>query len=554
MATMRDRRILVLVTLVAVAALAVMGVWAVVIGSPGGGGGDAQPFAPRYVEEAETAGVAHAYTGDFEFFVGGGVAAFDCNSDGLLDLYLAGGSGPASLFVNRSSAGGELSFERRAAAQTDLSSVTGAYPLDIDSDGIADLVVLRRGANQLLRGLGDCTFEPANDRWSFDGGNDWSTAFSARWEIGNEWPTIAIGNYLSSTDLNALACADNQLFAPDAAGAAFAPPVALSPGWCTLSMLFTDWDRSGRRDLRVSNDRHYYSETGDGAEQLWRMESGTAPRQYTEADGWRRLRLWGMGIASHDVTGDGYPDYFLTSQADNKLQVLAEGPALPRYEDVALRRGAIATRPYTGDTSLPSTAWHDQFEDVNSDGLIDLFIAKGNVEAMPDYATHDPNNLMLGQPDGTFREAAVEAGIVDFARARGAALVDLNLDGMLDLVVVNRIENVRLYRNLGTGTADQPGRLGTWLQVRPQQQGANRDAVGAWIEVRAGDRTQLRELTVGGGHVSGSLGPVHFGLGTTARAEVRVTWPDGEIGPWHTVSADQRVLVERGAPAPVPLP
>ncbi len=284
------------------------------------------------------------------------------------------------------------------------------------------------------------------------------------------------------------------------------------------------------------------------------MEQGADPRLYSEADGWRRLRVWGMGIASHDVTGDGYPDYFLTSQADNKLQVLAEGPGRPTYEDIALSRGALAYRPYEGDTKLPSTAWHDQFEDVNNDSIIDLFIAKGNIEAMPDYAMRDPSNLLIGQPDGTFVEGAPDAGIVDFARARGAALVDLNLDGMLDLVVVNRVENVRLYRNVGTGSAAQPGRLGTWLQVKAQQAGANRDAIGGWIEVRAAGKTQLRELTVGGGHVSGQLGPIHFGLGTTAGAEVRVTWPDGEVGPWQSVSANQRVLVERGASAPVPLP
>ena len=84
-------------------------------------------------------------------------------------------------------------------------------------------------------------------------------------------------------------------------------------------MLFSDWDHSGRRDLRVSNDRHYYR---TGQEQLWRIEPGEPPTEYTEADGWRPLQIWGMGIASQDVTGDGLPEVFLTSQADNKLQTL----------------------------------------------------------------------------------------------------------------------------------------------------------------------------------------------------------------------------------------
>ena len=80
------------------------------------------------------------------------------------------------------------------------------------------------------------------------------------------------------------------------------------------------------------------------------------------------------------------PDYYLTSQGDNKLQVLADGSAQPNYEDMALELGATAHRPYEGDTVKPSTAWHAEFQDVNNDTLMDLFVAKGNVEAMPEYA------------------------------------------------------------------------------------------------------------------------------------------------------------------------
>ena len=98
---------------------------------------------------------------------------------------------------------------------------------------------------------------------------------------------------------------------------------------------------------------------------------------------------------------------------------------------------------------LPSTAWHPEFEDVNNDGFVDLFVSKGNVEAQSGYATRDPSNLLIGQADGTFVEGAEAAGIVGFDRARGAALVDLNLDGMLDLVVVNRRVSVTVWRNVG---------------------------------------------------------------------------------------------------------
>ena len=253
-----------------------------------------------------------------------------------------------------------------------------------------------------------------------------------------------------------------------------------------------------------------------------------------------------MGIASQDLTGDGYPEVYLTSQGDNKLQTLAEGPARPMYDDIALDRGVTATRPFTGGEALPSTAWHAEFQDVNNDGYMDLFVAKGNVEAQPDFAARDPSNLLLGRADGRFIEAAEEAGVLTFARGRGAALVDLNLDGLLDLVEVVRRENVKVWRNVGSGTAAAPAPMGNWLGLRLVDPGSsNRDAIGAWVAVRTADRTIEREVTVGGGHAGGQLGSVHFGLGAAEAAEVRVTWPDGEVGPWVPVAANQFLNVNR---------
>jgi hypothetical protein len=510
---------------------------------------------PRFVELAAAAGVDHVYDGEFEFYVGGGVAVFDCNEDGRPDLYFAGGTNPATLYRNESPVGGALRFAAVPDPVTDRTDVTGAYPLDIDGDGRTDLAVLRRGENELLRGLGDCRFERANEAWSFDGGDAWTTAFSAKWEGAAPLPTLAFGNYLdqAATDSNHL-CLDNALVRPDAAGARYAAPIPLTPAWCPLSMLFSDWDRSGRSDLRISNDRHYYSNYSAGQEQLWRVAGGEPPRLYTKEEGWANVNVWGMGIASYDVTGDGYPDYFLTSQSDNKLQTLADGPAEPRYRDIALERGVSASRPYTGDTALPSTAWHAEFQDVNNDGHIDLFVAKGNIEAVPDYAAKDPSNLLIGQPDGTFKEGAEAAGILSFARGRGAALADLNLDGLLDLVEVNRRENVRVWRNVGSGDAEHPAAMGDWLALQLEQSGPNRDAIGSWIEVKAGERTMRREVTVGGGHVGGQLGWVHFGLGAADAAQVRVQWPDGEQGPWLDVAANQFAVIERGASEVRPWP
>ncbi len=501
---------------------------------------------PRFVEETSASGIRHVYDGDFRFYVGGGVATFDCDDDGRPDLYLAGGEEPAALFHNDSSVGGELRFSEVPDAATDLTEVTGAYPIDIDADGNLDLAVLRVGENVLLRGLGGCRFERANETWAFDGGKAWTDAFSATWEDPTALPTLAFGNYLDvkADKQNARGCTDSAMYRPAADGAGYRPPITLAPGLCTLSILFADWNHTGRHDLRMANDRHYYT---DGQEQLWRVDGGEAPRPYTLEEGWQPLQIWGMGIATYDVTGDGLPEVFITSQGDNRLQTLTDGPERPTYGDIAIRRGVTAHRPFMGDPLLPSTAWHPEFADVNNDGVIDLFISKGNVDAQADHAAEDPSNLLLGNTDGTFTESAREAGIVSFGRGRGAALADFNLDGMLDLVEVNRGENVRLWRNVGSGDKANPEPMGNWAALRLHQPGSNRDAVGAWLEMRTDAGTVSRQLTIGGGHASGQLGWVHLGLGDADQVDVRVEWPDGETGPWVTVDANQFALLARGA-------
>ena len=499
---------------------------------------------PRFAEETVPSGVRHVYDGDFEFYVGGGVAVLDCDDDRRPDIYLAGGARPARLYHNDSQGGQALRFSQVSDPATDLTAVTGAYPLDIDADGLLDLAVLRVGEDVLLRGLGECRFERANEEWNFDGGSSWSVGFSATWEASATLPTLAVGNYLQVPEAGTgqRRCDTSALYRPtDAHG--YGPPTELAPGLCSLSVLFSDWNATGRHDLRLANDRHYYRE---GGEQLWRISEGEPPRLYTAADGWRDLSIWGMGIASRDVTGDGLPEVVLSSQADNKLQTLATGPDEPAYEDIAIRRGTTAHRPFMGDATLPSTAWHPEFADVNNDGRADLFLSKGNVQDQGGFAADDPSNLLLHNVDGTFTESAREAGIVSLGRGRGAALADFNLDGLLDLVEVNRGENVRVWRNVGSGTESDPAAMGSWIGVRLTQPGGNRDAIGSWIEVRTRSGTDRVQLTVGGGHAGGQLGWTHFGLGEEESAKVRVRWPDGETGPWLRVDANRFALLERG--------
>jgi hypothetical protein len=496
---------------------------------------------PTLVEETSSSGVDHVYDGDYDFYVGGGVAVFDCDADLKPELYIAGGTQPAALYRNLSPVGGELIFSPEPSPVTALDRVTGAYPLDIDSDGHLDLAVLRHGGNVVLRGLGDCEFENATETWGVVPGEEWTTAFSATWGDDAEFPTLAFGNYREVIEGGHGDCEDNFLHEPVGTGYG-GQRTALSPGWCTLSALFSDWSRQGRADLRFTNDRHYYV---DGEEQLWDM-SGDRPRLYGREDGWRHMQIWGMGIASQDLTGDALPEVYLTSQGDNKLQRLAGDAGQPDYEDIALEAGVTAHRPFTGDEAKPSTAWHAEFDDVNNDGFVDLFVTKGNVEAQVEFAAEDPNNLLLGQPDQTFIEGAADAGFLDVDRSRGGAVADLNLDGLLDIVVVERREPTRLWRN--TGPADFQGH---WVQVDLGQEGPNRDGVGAWIETRFGRTNLIKEVTVGGGHAGGQMGWTHFGLGESGSAEIRVTWPDGEVGEWIDVEADRFVTLHRDRQEPV---
>ena len=464
---------------------------------------------------------SHLYTGGWEHFVGGGVAVLDCNDDGLPDLYAAGGEAPARLMINR----GDFRFESGVAGA--VTGVTGAYPLDIDGDGRLDLFVLRAGANLALRGTGDCGFEDATALWGIPQQDDWSTAFTAWWEPGADWPTLAIGNYVDRADPDGPfeACDDNLILHPGPEGYR---AERLTPGFCPLSILAAR-DARGRMALRLSNDRHYYV-TG-GYEQMWDI----AERRFLgEADGWPQVALWGMGIASRDLDGDGRDEVMLTSMGDQVLQ-LAQADGSYRAAPFAI--GTYAQRPHTGGDGRPSTGWHAEFADVDNNTLPDIFIAKGNVDQMPGMATRDPNNLLMQQPDGTFSEAAETAGIATMARSRGAALADFDGDGRVDLVVVNRRAPMELYRNVTDAT-------GNWLRLSLRQDGGNRFAIGARVTVEAGDKRQSLQQLVGGGHAGGQALPLHVGLGAAEVAEVTVLWPDGTTS-IHRLEAGQNHVISR---------
>ena len=508
---------------------------------------------PHMKEVAAAAGLSHSYDGPWEFFVGGGVASFDCNGDRMPELFMAGGTSPANLFINQSETGGALKFTKAKSplSARDSKNVLGAYPINIDNDDHTDLVVLRLGENVVLKGGPDCTFTKANRLFGLDGGSAWSTGFAATWEKDAKYPTLAFGNYVDRTAPGSPwgTCEPNILSRPQGQNAVptYDAPIELQPGYCSLSMLFTDWNKSGTPALRITNDRQYYR---GGQEQLWRIPMRGAPRQYSRSQGWKPLRIWGMGIAEADLNEDGLPEYALSSMGDTMLQMLDPESELdrPTYRDAAFDRRMTAHRPYTGTDLKPSTGWHTQFADLNNDTRLDLFIAKGNVEAMPDFAAYDPDNLLMGGADKKFHEKGFEAGIALNTRGRGAAVVDLNADGMLDLVVVNRKGPASLFRNLGAKTGWGNRAMGNWVAIELKNGRINPSAVGAKVTVKTGNVTQSRRVQIGGGHASGQTGFIHFGLGVAERAKIRVQWPNGDWSHEYRVFANNFVQVTKDKP------
>ena len=132
-------------------------------------------------------------------------------------------------------------------------------------------------------------------------------------------------------------------------------------------------------------------------------------------------------------------------------------------------------------------------------------------------------------------------------RSRGASLVDLNADGRLDVVVVNRRAPLEVHENVTEGT-------GNWLEIDLRQSGVNTRMTGSWIEVRGPDRTWVREMTIGGGHAGGQAGFQHFGLGDLDAVDVRIVAPGGGASAWTRVAGNQRLLAIRaGETEPVPV-
>ncbi len=310
------------------------------------------PPIPHFVAEGAASGIDHVYSGDFDYYVGGGVAAFDCNGDGRPELYFAGGSGPAALYLNESAVGGALRFTAKPDPQTDLDAVTGAYPIDIDGDGITDLAVLRVGGNVLLRGLGDCRFEDANEAVGVRRRRRLVDGVLGHVGAGRELADARdreLPGPVPAARLRAAICFDNALYRPGArcrrvrgadtthAGLVRAVDAVLRAGTAPVEPI------SASATTGTTTPRTPAARNSCGESQPGRHRAST--RRPTAGS---HCEIWGMGIGSYDVNGDGYPDYL----PDQPGRQQAPGPGkpgngitdLPRHRAVDGRHGHSTVR------------------------------------------------------------------------------------------------------------------------------------------------------------------------------------------------------------------
>ncbi len=516
--------------------------------------------APVFNERAAASGLDHRFDADGDFVVGGGAAAFDCDGDGDLDVAVAGGLAPMAVFENRTSPGAAPRFTEVPAGLAELGDrtrrVTGVYAIDLDNDRAVDLVATRFGENLILRNRGGCAFEEVSRDWGLTATGTWTTAFAAAWIGDARYPTLLFANYVRrDRPLEKRGnCEPSVIVRPRAGtgGPRYGAPEPVLPSSCALSIRQVDWcgpiaagsaaGSVAATDFWIANDRQYADP--DSEEQLLSVGPDSA-RLYTRADGWAAHRIWGMGVAAADVDGDGRVEVAVTNMAENQFFVLAEPETgRPAFANAAWQRGAAAQRPYTGGDTRPSTSWHSAFEDLNNDGRLDLLIVKGNVAAMPQFAAFDPDSLLLGRGDGRFVEAGAEAGIALDRIGRGGAVFDADGDGCLDILVVNRNGPLSFFH---ADCAALPPAIDLVLE----QDDANRDAVGARIEITAAGQRLDRSIAIGGGHGGSSLAPFHIGAPEAGSAQVRVRWPDGSLSGPVPFSAGEVYRWRRGDPAPV---
>jgi len=555
------------------------------IGIPGTAAFANPSSIPLFREAAEEVGLKfHHFTGTMgQYFMpeimGAGVALFDYDNDGDLDVYLVQGTmlDPSEdprkakfppppgwkpgnrLFRNLLSETGKLEFVdvTEKAGVGHVGYGMGVAVGDYDNDGFQDLYVTNFGHNVLYHNNGDGTFTDVTVQAGVDDPR-WST--SAAWVDYDRDGRLDlfVANYLDFTVKGNKQCYAStgerdyctpKMYQPvparlfhnrgdgtfedvtESAGIG----AAIGPG---LGVVCADFNSDGWPDIYVANDgaaAHLWINQRNGTFKEQGLLSGTA----YNAEGAPQA---GMGVAAGDFDNDGDEDIFKTNLT-NEGGNLYVNDGRANFYDASAEFGLLQpTVPYTGF----GTEWFD----YDNDGYLDLFIANGAVNRIESlrgspYPFHQNNQLFRNEGDGKkFREITGVAGpaLALSEVSRGAAFGDVNNDGAIDVVVANNNGPARLLLNQTRSLNHNH-----WLAVRLEAANGNRFAIGAKVEVRLRGRKLLRRAHTDGSYLSANDVRVHFGLGESAKIErLTVLWPDGRGEEWDRVDADRMVTIRQG--------
>ena len=503
----------------------------------------------------------------------GGVAMFDYDGDGRLDLYFVNGAALGDpqpegkppdksdpKFWNRlyhNNGDGTFTDVTEKAGVRGHSYGMGVAVGDYDNDGRPDLYVTNFGQNILYRNNGDGTFSDVTEKAGVGGGG-WSSSACFVDYDGDGRLDLIVTRYLEWDFSKNIWCGPRT---PGYRGychpASFKTTTHLvyhnngdgtftdvskecgigtKPGY-GLGIAFNDYDRDGRPDILIANDNipeQLFHNLGNGKFEEVALKLGLA---YDE-DG---RTFSGMGADFADYNNDGWPDVFIGALANEKY---------------ALFRNLKGTFEYASGPSnvamLTSThsGWGLKFIDYDNDGWKDLFVAQGhvmdNIELSSPSLHYQEPMLLLRNNKGKFEDVSKTSGEPFRASrtARGVAFGDLDNDGFID-VAVNCLNCPAMILHNEGGNGNH------WLTVNTIGTVSNRDGIGAQIRVvGTSGFEQYGLVTTTGSYQSASDKRVHFGLGADASARlVEITWPSGIVQKLENVAADRIINVKEPAGA-----